>query len=128
MKLNRKKEIVAIKVLDHVSKKDRLDNLSELGHLNILRNENIIRFYYAYEWDDKLWIITEYLEEGTLKDFSRTQPLKENIIAYISKQVLNGISYIHSMGIIHRDIKTSNIMLTRTESIKISILMLGSYY
>lgn len=85
------------------------------------RHPNIISYYGSYLRHDKLWICMEYCGGGSLQDiYQVTGPLTEVQIAYMCRETLLGLSYLHSMGKIHRDIKGANILLTEKGDVKLA--------
>lgn len=103
------------------------------------RHPNIIAYYGSYLRRDKLWICMEYCGGGSLQDIyhSKTEsnvinfisksfivlvtgPLGEQQIAYMCRETLLGLSYLHSMGKMHRDIKGANILLTESGDVKLA--------
>ena len=59
-----------------------------------------------------LYFVMEYVCHGTLADYSiDTKNMKESTVVYIMKQLFQGINYLHSKGICHRDLKPDNILL-----------------
>ncbi|VDO82898.1 unnamed protein product [Soboliphyme baturini] len=64
--------------------------------------------YFLYFRRDKLWIVMEYCGGGSLQDmYHMTGPLSELQIAFVCRETLKGLQYLHSIGKIHRDIKVS---------------------
>jgi len=61
----------------------------------------------------------ELLEGGTLHDAKESHIFKESELAYVAKELLQGIAYIHSKQLIHRDLKSSNIMMCKKGDVKI---------
>ncbi|CAH2098899.1 unnamed protein product [Euphydryas editha] len=85
------------------------------------RHPNIVAYYGSYLRRDKLWISMEYCGGGSLQDiYHVTGPLTELQIAYMCKETLMGLSYLHSMGKMHRDIKGANILLTECGDVKLA--------
>ncbi|CAH1978909.1 unnamed protein product [Acanthoscelides obtectus] len=85
------------------------------------RHPNIIAYYGSYLRRDKLWICMEYCGGGSLQDiYHITGPLAENQIAYMCRETLLGLQYLHSMGKMHRDIKGANILLTEAGDVKLA--------
>lgn len=97
-----------------VARRQRM-NYTEYGFLCMTRKcEYIVRAYDAFTTPDgHFWLELELIEGKTLQrvvDYGTiTQP---DQIAYITKQILQGIKFLHKNNIIHRDIKSSNIMIT----------------
>lgn len=85
------------------------------------RHPNIIAYYGSYLRRDKLWICMEYCGGGSLQDiYQVTGPLTEVQIAYMCRETLKGLEYLHSMGKMHRDIKGANILLTEYGDVKLA--------
>nr|CAH7723974.1 unnamed protein product [Callosobruchus chinensis] len=85
------------------------------------RHPNVIAYYGSYLRRDKLWICMEYCGGGSLQDiYHITGPLAENQIAYMCRETLLGLQYLHNMGKMHRDIKGANILLTEAGDVKLA--------
>jgi serine/threonine protein kinase len=76
-----------------------------------LHHDNIVNFLDAYFVDKSLHVIMEYLEGGALTDVVTETVLNEKQIAGISQCCLQALAYLHKHDIIHRDIKSDNILL-----------------
>jgi calcium/calmodulin-dependent protein kinase I len=61
-----------------------------------------------------LHIVQEYIEGVDLCTFLKTTQRTEKLVKIIMKGILNGVEYLHSIGIVHRDIKLENIMIAKT--------------
>lgn len=72
---------------------------------------NIVEMYESYLVGDELWVVMEYLEGGALTDIVTHARMDEEQIATVCKQCLKALSYLHSQGVIHRDIKSDSILL-----------------
>jgi len=85
------------------------------------RHPNIVAYFGSYLRREKLWICMEYCGGGSLQDiYHITGPLTEKQIAYMSRETLQGLAYLHNMQKMHRDIKGANILLTETADVKLA--------
>jgi hypothetical protein len=90
----------------------------EVGLLNTLRHPNIVLFIGVCSSGEYQLIVTEYLENGSLDSFLRSihgtlhSAFTFNKKLEILMDVVKGMQYLHSMGLIHRDVKTSNILVS----------------
>lgn len=92
----------------------------ETNVLKNLRHKNIIQFFESFESKDYILIIMEYISCGDLLSYVRRRTrIPETIAKFIFKQIIEGIQYIHSKNIIHRDIKLDNILIDLNNTIKI---------
>lgn len=82
---------------------------------------NIIAYHNSYLRRDRLWIVMEYCSGGSLQDiYHMTGPLSELQIAFVCRETLKGLHYLHSKGMVHRDIKGANILLTHSGDVKLA--------
>lgn len=72
---------------------------------------NIVETYSSFLVNDELWVVMEYLEGGALTDIVTHSRMDEEQIATVCKQCLKALAYLHSQGVIHRDIKSDSILL-----------------
>ncbi|NXO84929.1 M4K3 kinase, partial [Sitta europaea] len=85
------------------------------------KHPNIVAYFGSYFRRDKLWICMEFCGGGSLQDiYHVTGPLSEQQIAYVSRETLQGLYYLHSKGKMHRDIKGANILLTDNGHVKLA--------
>ncbi|KAG6505043.1 serine/threonine/tyrosine-protein kinase HT1-like [Zingiber officinale] len=96
---------------------------SESSLLFHLRHPNIITFVAACKKPPVFCIITEYMAGGSLRKFLHEQ--ESNVLPYdlvlkLSLDVARGMSYLHSQGIIHRDLKSENILVGEDLSVKVA--------
>ncbi|XP_075554593.1 MAP4K3-like protein hppy isoform X1 [Dermacentor variabilis] len=85
------------------------------------RHPNIVAYFGSYLRRDKLWICMEYCGGGSLQDiYHITGPLSEQQIAYMCRETLKGIAYLHYVGKMHRDVKGANILLTDDGDVKLA--------
>ncbi|AIN96905.1 protein kinase, putative [Leishmania panamensis] len=117
-------DIVAIKQvpLSDTDKEDLDIIVKEVEILQECDHPNIVRFYGTYQSMGVLWIVMEYCEGGSV-DMAYDQlrrPLSEPLIAYVCRQALLGLLYLHERHVIHRDIKGSNLLLTKGGQVKLA--------
>ena len=108
---------VAIKVINKCLLKTEEDKLllkNEIDIMKLCNHPNIIKLLDHFENSEYIYIIMEYLAGGTLTQYIKKRyfNFSENQASNIIYQIGNGIKYLHNYGIIHRDLKTDNIMLT----------------
>ncbi|ORX80340.1 Pkinase-domain-containing protein [Anaeromyces robustus] len=115
-----KDEVVAIKQMDleKQSKKDLI--LNEIQVMKQSKHKNIVNFIDGYFYNDKLWVIMEYVSGGTLTDILVNNFMNESQISVVCREVLQGLVFLHSKNIIHRDIKSDNILLSMEGDIKLT--------
>ncbi|KAG8263654.1 Mitogen-activated protein kinase kinase kinase kinase 1 [Homalodisca vitripennis] len=114
-------DLAAIKVIKLEPGEDFVIIQQEILMMKDCRHPNIIAYYGSYLRRDKLWICMEYCGGGSLQDiYHITGPLTEVQIAYMCKETLHGLAYLHSMGKMHRDIKGANILLTENGDVKLA--------
>ena len=82
--------------------------------MKLCHHPNIIRLIDHLENNDYIYIVSEYIEGGTLYDYFKLKKndFKEKEAANIIRQIAYGIFYLHSYGIVHKDLKPTNIMIT----------------
>ena len=88
------------------------------------KHPNIVEMYGSYLVDSELWVVMEYLDGGALTDLLVTSTgetrMSEQQIATVCKSVLKALAYLHSHGVIHRDIKSDSILLSTDGFVKLS--------
>uniref|UniRef100_A0A8C4P387 Serine/threonine-protein kinase Nek9 n=1 Tax=Dromaius novaehollandiae TaxID=8790 RepID=A0A8C4P387_DRONO len=108
--------------LTRLSEKERRDALNEIVILALLQHENIIAYYNHFMDNTTLLIELEYCNGGNLYDKILRQKDKlfeEEMVIWYLFQIVSAVSCIHRAGILHRDIKTLNIFLTKANLIKL---------
>ena len=92
-----------------------------------LRQRNIVKLIQTVVFPPLLEL--EYMEGGSLKDFlSRNPILDKKIACHITNDIARGLEYAHSKGVVHGDLKPSNILLTKALEAKISDWSVGKSY
>ncbi|KAA8494695.1 Serine/threonine-protein kinase pakC [Porphyridium purpureum] len=88
----------------------------EITVMSGTRHKNLIKCYETFRWEGAWWISMEYMSGGCLTDvldFLRKtkQSMPEKLIAYVIRQTLKGLNYMHMQKRLHRDIKSDNILV-----------------
>lgn len=112
--------LVAIKQmnLEQQPKKDLIIN--EILVMKESSHPNIVNFIDSYLCAGELWVVMEYMEGGSLTDVVTFNIMTEGQIASVCRETLRGLQHLHSKGVIHRDIKSDNILLSMEGNIKLS--------
>ena len=113
--------LVAIKQmnLEQQPKKDLIIN--EILVMKDSSHPNIVNFIDSYLCNGELWVVMEFMEGGSLTDVVTFNIMTEGMIASVCRETLKGLLHLHSKGVIHRDIKSDNILLSMEGSIKLSM-------
>ena len=98
--------------------------IKEINIQNKLKDKNITEYYDYCDLKDYGCIIMEFAKFGDLEYFQKKlikkNSLSETLLAYITKQILDGLLYIHQSKIIHMDIKQQNILIDEKLNVKIT--------
>lgn len=118
---NASQQIVAIKQVDLEDSEDDITDIQqEIAHLAACESEYVTRYYGSFVKGYKLWIIMEYLAGGSCLDLLKPAPFPESHIAILCRELLLGLDYLHAKGLIHRDIKAANILLSASGKVKLA--------
>ncbi|CAI5692713.1 unnamed protein product [Oreochromis niloticus] len=114
-------ELTAIKVIKMEPEDDFSIIQQEIIIVKSCKHRNIVAYYGSYIRANKLWICMEFCGGGSLQDiYHVTGPLSEPQIAYICREMLQGLEYLHAERKIHRDIKGANILLNDQGEVKLA--------
>lgn len=126
-------EIVAIKTIKFSGDKTIIDiqkqNIREsVQKLSQLKHKNIIKYMCTQEHkNDEIDLIIEYCNGGSIKHLiDKFSAFDEKLIKIYVKQILEGLVYLHDLGIVHRNIKNTNILVDGTGVVKITDLVVSN--
>ncbi|XP_029815423.1 serine/threonine-protein kinase PAK 1-like [Manacus vitellinus] len=111
---------VAIKqvCLQKQLKKEQI--VDELLVMRDNKHPNIVNYLDSYLVRDKLWIVMEYLDGGSLSDVVKEISMSEGMMAAVSRECLQALAFLHCHQVIHRDLKGDNILLGMDGSVKLA--------
>ncbi|KAL3868352.1 hypothetical protein ACJMK2_041166 [Sinanodonta woodiana] len=120
-RLSDKKYVIIKQIpVEQMTKEERQAALNEVKVLSMLSHPNIIEYYENFLEDKALMIVMEYAEGGTLLDYlhqRNNRLLEEEEILRFFAQMLLSIQHVHSKQILHRDLKTQNILLDKKREV-----------
>lgn len=111
---------VAVKKMDLRKQQRRELLFNEVVIMREYHHSNIVEMYDSFLVADELWVVMEFLEGGALTDIVTHSRMDEEQIATVCKQCLKALAYLHSQGVIHRDIKSDSILLASDGKVKLS--------
>lgn len=79
----------------------------------------VVQIFDLLFLEDVDWIVMEYVEGRSLRKCSSPQPLPPHVVIRLGRQIASGLAEVHSKGIIHRDLKTDNVLVTVRGNAKI---------
>ena len=104
--------------LDKQPKKDHIIN--EILLMRASRHANIVNYIDSFLYKNELWVVMEYMEGASLTDVVTANLMTEGQIAAVGRETAQGLQHLHKHGIIHRDIRSENVLLSVTGDIKLS--------
>lgn len=114
---------VAIKQMDLRNQPRKELIVNEIIVMKDSKHPNIVNFLDSFlqEQTNELWVVMEFMEGGALTDIIDNNPvITEDQISTICYETCKGLAHLHSQDIIHRDIKSDNVLLDRMGNVKIT--------
>lgn len=117
---NAENNLVAVKKMNLHKQQRRELLFNEVVIMRDYQHNNIVDMYGSYLIEDELWVVMEYLDGGALTDIVTKTRMDENQIATVCKSVLKALAFLHANGVIHRDIKSDSILLSKDGRVKLT--------
>lgn len=100
-----------------------------INRLNKLRNDKITPYYQVDFTDKEVSIIMELTREGTLKKYiQKNGAQSEETASNLAENILMGLDYLHNAGVIHKDLKSTNVLMMPRNEIKLSDYGIAEIY
>mmetsp|Transcript_9976 Transcript_9976/g.28048 ORF Transcript_9976/g.28048 Transcript_9976/m.28048 type:complete len:487 (+) Transcript_9976:59-1519(+) len=111
------KGLFAVKKMAHKERKEVRANLNEVFYLSKYSHPHIVTFHRAFVSNDEIWLLTEFMHGGTLSQTG--YPFQESEVAFLSHGLLQALEFLHAQDVVHRDLKSENIMMTVHGDVKL---------
>ncbi|KAG7557090.1 Protein kinase-like domain superfamily [Arabidopsis suecica] len=92
----------------------------EIALLSQLQHQNIVRYRDTAKDGSNLYIFLELVSQGSLLKLYQRYQLRESVVSLYTRQILDGLKYLHNKGFIHRDIKCANILVDTNGAVKLA--------
>lgn len=115
-------QIIAIKQILLDGTHNVLELMGEIDLLKILKHPNIVKYHGFVTTSTSLNVFLEYCTGGSLRQLYKKlgHGLPESEIITYVKLILQGLQYLHEQGVVHRDVKSANVLITETNDIKLA--------
>jgi hypothetical protein len=112
---------VAIKVIHRSKNANMKAVMNEIALMRLSSNHpNVVRYYETFLTQAEMWIVMEYVPGGSLMQCLVHNKFNESQIAYVCRETLKALQFLHNSHRIHRDIKSDNFLMTMEGDIKLA--------
>eukprot|EP00029_Vermamoeba_vermiformis_P012728 TRINITY_DN768_c0_g1_i1.p1 TRINITY_DN768_c0_g1~~TRINITY_DN768_c0_g1_i1.p1 ORF type:complete len:578 (+),score=148.70 TRINITY_DN768_c0_g1_i1:62-1795(+) len=113
-------QLWAIKAIDLEGNPNSIDPIQqEINTLSKFDSPLFTKYKGSLLNGTQLWIVIEYMSGGSVLDLLQSGPLDEGLIAYFLREVCRALESLHGSGVLHRDIKAANILLSENGDVKL---------
>ena len=112
-------QFYALKIIENEEKLEEDKFLREIRLLAFLDHPNIVRYHTSWSESNKLFYIMELCDFTLTKFIDSREEIQDSINQNMFKQIITGVQYIHSKGVLHRDLTTNNILI-KNDMVKIA--------
>ncbi|KAG2381751.1 hypothetical protein C9374_006135 [Naegleria lovaniensis] len=116
----RKRKTIEYAAVKCIEKHHKQKVFNEAKVLNMLSHTNVLKFHSWYETTNHYWIIVEFCTGDLMTLISQDQKLPEEAIHLFALDIVNGLQYVHSRGVVYCDLKPSNILIDGCGILKLS--------
>ena len=116
-------DLYAIKTVNISSIKEKHLSITlknETIILNEINNDYVVKCYYIFKDHTNIYYVMDYMPGGDVYKLLNINDLYEETIQYITAEVILSLEYLHSLGIIHKDIKPENILISKNGHFKVT--------
>jgi protein-serine/threonine kinase len=118
-------EKVALKKVKPENKVESDALAMEIRMMCCTRHPNLLKCYETYKWESHMWIVMEFMDGGCLTDAIESyqvlrRTMREDEIAYVLREVLQGLKFMHGLKRLHRDIKSDNVLIAKDGRVKVA--------
>ncbi|XP_066196496.1 serine/threonine-protein kinase PAK 3-like [Sylvia atricapilla] len=111
---------VAIKKINLQGLRRKQLTINEITVLKRNPNARVVNYLDSYLVHEEIWLVMEYMDGGTLNDVITEVRMSEDHVASVSRECLKGLDFLHSNHVMHRDVKSLNILLKTDGSVKLA--------
>ena len=118
----------ALKVSKRAERREQQELIREAALMISINDDSVLGCIDAYEWENRVWLFLPFMDTGKLTDICinrlkfRMNLLTEESCKYLAFRICRGIRALHMRNILHRDIKSDNVFISRDGDVKLADL------